>query len=193
LASAIFSTAVVSQEVEQKTIVYLLTRPVPRWKLLIMRTLASMLVVFAVSSIMAIGIALATLGPSGLTAGSLWRDIMSLGIGSMAYGSLFVLVSLFWNRAMIICLLFAFGWETSIPNMPGSMYYLSVASYLTNISEHSSAAGKGFMSVLAGQASPETVSTPVAWAVLVAITVGCAVLGAQWFSTHEYLPREDAA
>src|SRR5207253_480011 len=41
LASAIFSTAIVGQEVEQKTIVYLLTRPVSRWKLLLARYLAS--------------------------------------------------------------------------------------------------------------------------------------------------------
>src|SRR5579862_3859182 len=40
LAAAIFSTAIVAQEVEQRTIVYLLIRPVPRWKLLIFRTLA---------------------------------------------------------------------------------------------------------------------------------------------------------
>src|SRR5579862_2912550 len=45
LASAIFSTAIISQEVEQKTIVYLLTRPVSRWMLLIMRYLASATVV----------------------------------------------------------------------------------------------------------------------------------------------------
>ena len=32
ILSVIFATGVVSQEVEQKTIVYLLTRPVPRWR-----------------------------------------------------------------------------------------------------------------------------------------------------------------
>src|SRR4051812_1634128 len=46
LASAIFSSAVLSQEIEQKTIVYLLTRPIPRPVFLVMRTLASALVVF---------------------------------------------------------------------------------------------------------------------------------------------------
>src|ERR1044072_4020259 len=45
LVSAIYTTAIVSQEVEQKTIVYLLTRPVSRWKLLITRYLASATVV----------------------------------------------------------------------------------------------------------------------------------------------------
>ena len=53
LMSAIFTTAIVTQEVEQKTIVYLLTRPVPRWKLLLMRYLASVLVVAVISIITA--------------------------------------------------------------------------------------------------------------------------------------------
>ena len=37
----IFGTGVVSREVEQKTIVYLLTRPVARWRILLMRYLAA--------------------------------------------------------------------------------------------------------------------------------------------------------
>src|ERR1022692_2459241 len=40
LMSAIISSSIHSQEVEQKTIVYLLTRPIPRWKLLLFRYLA---------------------------------------------------------------------------------------------------------------------------------------------------------
>src|SRR5688500_1338640 len=49
LASAIFSSAVIGQEVEQKTIVYLLTRPIERWKLVALRTLASAVAVALVS------------------------------------------------------------------------------------------------------------------------------------------------
>src|SRR5579871_4001132 len=62
LASAIFTTAVVSQEVEQKTIVYLLTRPVARWKLLLFRYLASATVVAILAMI---GETLVSLGVYG--------------------------------------------------------------------------------------------------------------------------------
>src|SRR5262245_44461973 len=34
ILSVVFGTGAISQEVEQKTIVYLLTRPVPRWRIL---------------------------------------------------------------------------------------------------------------------------------------------------------------
>ena len=115
LASAIFTTAIISQEVEQRTIVYLLTRPVPRWKLLVIRYLASALVVFGIGVFGAILTAIGSGDHSLLS-----KDIVALAVGAFAYGALFLMVSLLFNRAMIICLLYAFGWEISIPSLPGS-------------------------------------------------------------------------
>jgi ABC-2 type transport system permease protein len=106
LASAIFTTAIISQEVEQKTIVYLLTRPVPRWKLIGIRYIASSLVVGAVGILCAVFASLGayhTLGSNPL----LTKDCLALVVGGFAYGALFLLISLLFNRAMIICLLFA--------------------------------------------------------------------------------------
>ena len=45
LASAVFSMAVIAQEIEQKTIVYVLTRPIERWRVILFRLLASIVVV----------------------------------------------------------------------------------------------------------------------------------------------------
>ena len=47
LLALVFSTGTISQEVEQKTIVYLLTRPVPRWRILLMKFSAAATVVLA--------------------------------------------------------------------------------------------------------------------------------------------------
>src|ERR1051326_2244228 len=41
ILSVVFGTGVISQEIEQKTIVYLLTRPVPRWRIVLMKFLAA--------------------------------------------------------------------------------------------------------------------------------------------------------
>jgi len=43
ILACVFGTGVISQEVEQKTIVYLLTRPVPRWRILAMKFVATFL------------------------------------------------------------------------------------------------------------------------------------------------------
>ena len=47
ILSVIFSTGVIAQEIEQKTIMYLLTRPVPRWRILLVKFGAATLVTTA--------------------------------------------------------------------------------------------------------------------------------------------------
>jgi ABC-2 type transport system permease protein len=193
LASAIFSTAVISQEVEQKTIVYLLTRPIPRWQLLLTRTLASASVVFMLTAFAALCVSIAVFGRAGIAQPLLISDLGTILMGSLAYGALFVLVSLMLNRAMIVCLLFAFGWESSIPNMPGYLYYVSVYSHLTAIAHHPKpTTGNGALTALSGQLSSNTMPASTAWTVLVCIVVGCMTLGCWWFTHFEYIPREDA-
>lgn len=196
LVSAIFSTAVLSQEVEQKTIVYLLTRPVPRWQLLLFRTLASALVVALIGTLSAVVVSFAAFGGGAFSNEILFRDLKAIWIGALAYGSLFVLVSLLINRAMIVCLLFAFAWETSISNLPGNMYILSLNSYLTALAERPSSGmtgADGLLGALAGNLSGANVmSANTAWTVLIPFTLFCLAVGAWWFTHFEYVPREDA-
>ena len=192
LASAIFSTAVISQEVEQKTIVYLLTRPIPRGQLIGMRTLASVTVVALVTFLGAILVSAAVHGSGALSNPLLWRDLKAIIFGAAAYGALFVFVSLLINRAMIVCLLFAFAWETSVPNMPGSMYYLSITSYLTAISERPSTSTGDFMQLLAGAFGSNTLTPGVAIPAMLVLTAVCVIAAMAWFTKFEYVPREDA-
>lgn len=187
LASAIFTTAIISQEVEQKTIVYLLTRPVPRWKLLLIRYVASVIVVTLVGAIAA--------GLTSLGAGSsslLSNDVIALGVGAAAYGALFLFVSLLFNRALIICALFAFGWESSIPNMPGEMYRMSIFSYLQAIAQHPSQGDNRGLAILTGTASNNVISRSAAFMDLGFLVVVLLAASAWWFTKFEYVPREDA-
>ncbi|HEY0867099.1 MAG TPA: ABC transporter permease subunit [Fimbriimonas sp.] len=191
LAAAIFSMAVVAQEIEQKTIVYLLTRPIPRWMLLTMRTLAATTVVILVAWACALSTSVGIFGSQPNP--QLPRDLVALAMGAAAYTSLFVVVSLFINRAMIVCLLFAFGWETLIPNMSGQLYMLSINSYLNALSERPAIKGTDdLFQALGGLLGTNTLTTDTAWAVLIAIIAACLGLGALWFTRNEYIPREDA-
>ena len=191
LAAAIFSTAVLTQEIEQKTIVYLLTRPVPRWMLLLSRLAAAAVVVAAISILAAVAASLATFGPRFLSNSLLPRDVVGLLVGALAYCSLFALISLWFNRAMIICLLFAFGWEVAVSNLPGSAY-LSIFKYLETISQRPALEGPGPIEFLAGQSSLNLMSTSTAWTVMVLMITGCVGVSIYWFTHFEYLPREDA-
>lgn len=194
LMSAIFTTAIISQEVELKTISYLLTRPIPRPKLLLARFAASVVVVFGLGVFGLVAASIGVMGSAGLSNPILYRDIMAVGVGSIAYGGLFLLVSLLINRAMIVCLLFAFGWETAVPNMPGEIYYTSVFSYMQAIAQHPStnSAGGNFLNLLAGSLGVNSLTPSSAYMVMGILSTGCILLAAWWFSNFEYVPREDA-
>lgn len=192
LAAAIFSTAVVSQEVEQKTIVYLLTRPIPRWMILTARSLAAATVVAGIGCLLSLSVTLAVFGGAIGSNDMLSKDLVALIAGALAYTGLFVLVSLWINRSMIVNLLFAFGWETMIPNLQGDMYYLSIYKYLETISQRPSLAEPGPLSALAAQLSVNTMNLSTAWIVLTALTVACMGGAAWWFTRFEYVPREDS-
>lgn len=191
LSSAIFTTAIVTQEVEQKTIVYLLTRPVPRWKLLLVRYAASVLVVTGVSILAALLTSFGAFRGFGLSE-ILGHDVLALILGALAYGALFLFVSLLFNRALIICCLFAFGWESSVPNMPGDIYRLSIFSYLQSIAQHPSEGANKGLAILTGSAGENLIKPGMAYAVLGVMIVALVLASAWWFTHFEYVPRDDA-
>ncbi|MBX3118396.1 MAG: ABC transporter permease subunit [Fimbriimonadaceae bacterium] len=194
LIAAIFAAVVVAQEVEQKTIVYLLTRPVPRPKILLARTAAAIVVTFVIGAIAALAVSVSVMGTAGFTNDLMLRDIKALFVGAAAYVSLFVLISLWLNRSMLICLLFAFGWEMAIPNMPGTMYRLSIFSYLTAIAERPSSGGQlnTLGTGLSGELSSNILLPSTGYLTMGFLIVACLGLGAWWFKNFEYVPREDA-
>jgi ABC-2 type transport system permease protein len=193
LASAIFTSAVISAEVEQKTIVYLITRPIPRQKLILFRALASVVVVGAISCLAMVALSLGVFGSEFLENDILMRDLKAMLIGALAYGGVFLFITLLFNRAMIISLLFAFGWETSVPNLPGDTYYLSIFSYLSAIAEHPAPDQTDqLLDLAAGQAGLSLITTDVAYPVLFLLIAAMYSVSAWWFAHFEYVPREDA-
>lgn len=194
LASAFYTTAIVSQEVEQKTIVYLLTRPIPRWKLLLTRFAASVIVVGAISVASVLVLSVAVYGSHAFSNPLLGKDVLALLVGTFAYGGLFLFVSLLFNRSMLICLLFAFGWETSVPNLPGELYRISVFSYLQAIAEHPQVSGVGqrLTAFVSGSLGTNTLSSGTSYFSMAVLTTVTLIAGAWWFTRFEYVPREDA-
>lgn len=191
LAAAIFASNVISQEVEQKTIVYVLTRPIPRWSILSGRLAAATLSTFLVSIMALVGVAV---GIPGIALGSrlVQNDVVALAAASAAYCCLFTFISLLINKSMLVNLIFAFGWETLVPNTPGSSYYLSISTYALRIADHPiTESMKSFMRFFAGQSQSAKVSLLVAWLVMGLTIALFAALAAYWFTRFEYVPRDD--
>ncbi|HVL40268.1 MAG TPA: ABC transporter permease [Fimbriimonadaceae bacterium] len=193
LASALFTTAIISQEVEQKTIAYVLTRPVERWRFLFARFVASVLASFLVGAVLAAALSLGVYGADGFRYTPFWNDLKAMFFGAWAYGGLFLFLSLILNRAMIVCLLYAFGIETITPNMPGESGFLAIATYVEAIAQHQTPMDTsnplGFLTRSMGL---NTTSPGTGVTVLVLFSIAAVVLALMWFSRFEYVPREDA-
>lgn len=192
LASAIYSTMVLSQEVEQKTIVYLLTRPIERWKLLVGRWSATVAAVVIISLIGMIATMIGAGGPGNIHV-SFLRDLGAIVLGAAAYGSLFLFVTLIFNRALIVCVLFAFGWESSIPNLPTGMQKLSILAHMQAVAKHpESQGGIKVWEAITGVLGQNNLSAAGSAFTLIVFTIVMVGLSAYWFTTNEYIPREDS-
>jgi ABC-2 type transport system permease protein len=192
ILAVLFGTGVVSQEIEQRTIVYLLTRPVPRARILLAKFLGAFAGITATVWLSTLLLALIVFGPSQLGRPLLRRDLLILAVGALAYGSLFLLSATCLNRPLIYGLFFAFGWESWIPLLPGAFQKVSIMTYLRVLAPHGTLEDtQGSLADFLSRLSPTTVAPATArWALLVVIL---AALGAALavFSEREYAPRED--
>lgn len=183
LVAAIGSAIVISQEIEERTIVYTITRPVPRWMFVTARTLAVGLATGVIGMIAAVVLGAISLRGFDFAGSPVPRDIGMALVAGMTYTTFFVFISLLLNRALIYCLLFVFGWEVFVPQMPGASVQLSIHSHLERVVNRSDDLPERLMNVpVWGSAT-----------VLAVIVIGGLLLNAFWFTRFEYVPREDAA
>ena len=107
LVAVIVGTAAIGSELDDGTIVYLLARPVPRWRIVIVKLLVAWVVVTLL------------VAPATLVAGLIGQDDPALAIGfavaavigALEYTAIFVALSLITSRALIVGLAYVVIWE----------------------------------------------------------------------------------
>jgi ABC-type transport system involved in multi-copper enzyme maturation permease subunit len=135
-----YGTALIADEVEDKTITYLFTRPIPRSAVLLGKYLAYLActVLLVVPSVMIVFFLIVPLGESSVADAfpSLLTDLAMLAIGLAAYGAVFALVGTRLKRPLVAGLVFAFGWEPAVLIFPGYLKRLTVSYYLQALVRH---------------------------------------------------------
>lgn len=185
LPACVFGTSVVTQETEQKTIVYLLTRPIPRWRILLVRSAAAFLATTAAAMLAAILLAFAAGGPAHLRQSPLGRDLLILPLAALAYGGLFLLLGTLLRRPLLVGLLYTFGVESWLPNLPGNFKLLSLMAYLRVLAPH------GHWDTGKALVASTTITPALAWWVVIGVAACSLAGGLLAFSRHEYVPRDD--
>jgi ABC-2 type transport system permease protein len=139
LLAVFYGTALIADEVEDKTLTYLFTRPIPRGAVLLGKYLAYLACTIGVvlPSVVVVWLLVApvngTLAESFL---NLVKDLGILAVGLAVYGAVFALVGAVVGRPLLVGLGFVFGWETLALALPGSLRRLTVAFYLQGLVPH---------------------------------------------------------
>lgn len=187
-------TAVVTEEIEDRTITFLFSRPIPRAALLFGRWLAT-LVLLSVMLALGTGLmlwaasqssggearALAAAGPDTLlrspqplSEGIALPLIQAVLLGGAVYSALFAVAGVFFKHPMILGLGYAFAIEGFLANLPGKNQALTIQYYLRSwIAAYGSPAWnrvEGFGS--AGFDTPLEVVTTLAAVLLVVLALG---------------------
>lgn len=189
ILAVLFGTGVISQELEGRTIGYLLTRPVPRARILLAKFLGAFAGITLTVWLSTILLALA----ARVSWEPVWRDLAVLPAGALAYGGLFLLVAAALDRPLIYGLFFAFGWESWIPLMPGNFQRVSVMTYLRVLAPHPKPPDEeGDITDVLAALNPTTITPGHARWVLLGVILVALGLALWVFSRREYAPREDA-
>ena len=135
-----YGTSLIADEVEDKTITYLFTRPIPRGAVLLGKYLAYLVSTMAVvlpSVLIVFFLVVPILGGSiGQSFPTLLVDLGLIALGLAVYGAVFALVGAWFQRPLLAGLVFAFGWEPVATVVPGYMRHFTVSFYLQGLVPH---------------------------------------------------------
>jgi ABC-2 type transport system permease protein len=183
-----YGTALIADEVEDKTITYLFTRPVRRGAVLVGKYLAYLVctTLVVLPSVMIVYFLLVPFNEVPASFMSLMTDLGLLAIGMAAYGALFAFVGAMMKRPLVVGLIFAFGWEQLALLMPGYLRRFTLAYYLQSLVPHAMPADTGVTSILQSVFS-ETPTVATSLFVLFAATGIALTLAARAVERREYV------
>ncbi|MCU0237592.1 MAG: ABC transporter permease [Acidobacteria bacterium] len=131
-----FGTSIVNEELDNKTLVYLTTVPVPRRAVLLGKYLAAILLA---SLLVASGFLLCFLAASFTRLGdpAAWEELgLFLGTSLLAlfcYSALFSALGAFMKKSILLGLFFVFGWESVVQYFPGVTQKFTIVHWVKSL------------------------------------------------------------
>ena len=135
LIAVFIGTATLADEVEDRTLPYLITRPLPRWSIVLTKILAGVItsgILILISLFLTYTVMNLAEGLKGWVGGlgKLVNSGMVLVLGLLVYIPIFAFFGGMLRRPVLAGLLFSFGWETTVSFFPGNIKLLTVYHYL---------------------------------------------------------------
>jgi ABC-2 type transport system permease protein len=202
LLALVVGSAVITEEIEDRTITYLFARPITRASVLLGRWLAALvllslmlaagsaLLVWAASTshvahATAIGLAPGDpVGEHGLMGGVAAPLLQAVLLGGAVYSALFAVAAVFFAHPMIVGLAYSFAIEGLLANLPGKNQSLTIQYYLRSwIAGY----GEPAWNRVEGFASTQFDTPHGAIATLVIVLVAALALGAWRIERREFV------
>ncbi|HEX6324180.1 MAG TPA: ABC transporter permease [Vicinamibacterales bacterium] len=186
--SIFYGTALVADEVEDKTITFLFTRPIPRGAVLVGKYLAFLMstVLVVLPSVIIVWLLIVPLrGSLGASFIDLVKDLLILTAGFAVYGAFFAFVGAKFKRPLMIALFFVFAWENAAMLFPGYMRRFTIAHYLQGLVPHAMPADSAVSLLQSVFQEAPTLGTSLFW--LAAIWAVFLWLAARTVERKEYV------
>ena len=185
-----YGTSLMADEVEDKTITYLFSRPIPRGAVLLGKYLAYLVCTIAVvlPSVVLVYLLILSRPGSSLAGGfmDLVKDLVVIALGLAAYGAVFAWVGAQFKRPLLTGLAFVFAWEPAMLVIPGYLRRFTVAYYLQGLVPQAMPADDSTVGLLTSLFREfPTVGTSLFW--LVVITATTLWLAMRTVTRREYV------
>ena len=184
-----YGTALIADEVDDRTITYLFTRPIPRGAVLAGKYLAYLActVLLILPSVVIVFFVMVPMGGSGVASAfpSLLGDLGMLAAGLAAYGAVFAWVGARIRRPLVAGLVFVLGWEPGVLLFPGYLKRLTVAYYLQALVPHAMPQDSAISLLM--QAFTEVPAVVVSLSALLVLTLGALWAAARTVESREYV------
>jgi ABC-2 type transport system permease protein len=130
LAVLVLATAAIGDEIDDRTLQYIMLKPISRTRILFEKFLA---VVIVLLPIIWAGIAITwtvvAFGYFSELQDLLWPALASSLVAIFGFGALFLLVSTLVNRALLIGVFYVFVWETSLSRVLPGLKSISIRHF----------------------------------------------------------------
>ena len=176
-----YASGAMGAERESRTLIWLLTRPLPRWAVYLAKYLGTMPWCVGVCGLAFTAMCLCG-GELGRRAWVLyWPAVLA---GSLAFGSLFHLIGALFRWPAVIGLVYVFFFELLVGALPGSLKQLSLCFYVRSLFYNETKAA-------VKSAQPENVDvfaptdSATAWVTLLAVSIALTLVGMWLFGRQE--------
>jgi ABC-2 type transport system permease protein len=134
LASLVLSTAALGDEVEDKTLQYLTLKPLSRLRIVCEKFLGTLLVTVPIAwaAMLAVWLVISW-GEMDATSDMVWPMLVASLMGIAAFSALFMLISLYAQRALLIGVFYVFVWEATLSQFLPGIRTVSIRHYMQSL------------------------------------------------------------